>query len=375
MNRFERFADAFGDTLGVLEDAQGLSRAELVDKLHDNDMAGVICKLSGVYFGTTRYKKQQQVARKAVAENKHSLGTLDVIERYVRRIPDGKKKNTNAWKLRKHLASIRGGLTKIRAAARTMLAAITGTTGTKPARTQASVSNPADRLDRTIHLTGPEAAIAEIWETARDHATTTGLSVAESLLELFNSGGERTRYTPMVIVSLDDLATLYGTTATTAKDITPDTSDKDIILSATNGARITGQEFLDLQLTEHGFFMLTSRVSGPVDLYRTDRFFSQKQRIMAKACDPVCAIPGCGQPAERCEPNHNIAWSAGGNTNVSNVSMLCRYHNGKVDDNRSEKRFGYVDNINGQSMYFNAFGAAPQLNDHPTARGGALRIV
>lgn len=360
MDRFERFAEAFGDTLGVLEDAQGLSRATLVDKLGDNELAGAIHKLSGVYFGATRYKKQQRMARDAVATNKHSLGTLKVIERYARKVSD-----KHAWKMRRELARIRGGLSTIRAAARTLVAKFNGDTGDKPARTQASMSNPSDRLDRTIHLTGPEAAIAEIWERGRDHAASTGQSVAEALLDLFNSGGGKTKYTPMVIVSIGDLQAIHASGG----------ADADVILSATNGARIPGKDFLDLELTEHGYFMLTSRVSGPVDLYRTERFFSTKQRTMAKACDPVCSIPGCGQPADRCEPNHNRAWSAGGDTNVSNASMLCRYHNGKVDDDRSKRRFGYVERVNGHSKYFSAFGGPPRRNEHPTARGGALRIA
>jgi hypothetical protein len=40
----------------------------------------------------------------------------------------------------------------------------------------------------------------------------------------------------------------------------------------------------------------------------------------------TCVGPGCGMPAGRCDIDHNIAWSEGGETAIWNVAPLCQGH-------------------------------------------------
>jgi hypothetical protein len=45
-----------------------------------------------------------------------------------------------------------------------------------------------------------------------------------------------------------------------------------------------------------------------------------------KARDLGCRFPGCDKPAEVCDIDHTIPWSAGGPTHPSNLKLLCRLH-------------------------------------------------
>src|SRR5699024_10990990 len=46
----------------------------------------------------------------------------------------------------------------------------------------------------------------------------------------------------------------------------------------------------------------------------------------------VCPWPDCNVPADRCQVHHIDAHKHGGHTKPSNLTMLCKYHNGVNDD-------------------------------------------
>ncbi|WIM67976.1 HNH endonuclease signature motif containing protein [Corynebacterium breve] len=96
---------------------------------------------------------------------------------------------------------------------------------------------------------------------------------------------------------------------------------------------------------------------------------------MASLENPVCSWPGCGVGAEYCQINHNQAWSAGGETNIDNLATVCRFHNGRNDDDRGSPRYGYLDRIDGHVQHVPPFRGPPKKNSHPVAQGGAMRIV
>ncbi|MGO3830389.1 MAG: HNH endonuclease signature motif containing protein, partial [Corynebacterium casei] len=77
--------------------------------------------------------------------------------------------------------------------------------------------------------------------------------------------------------------------------------------------------------------------AGPVNLYEA-RFASGKQRILAIAENLVCPWPDCKVPADRCLVHHIDAHKNGGQTNPSNLSALCSYHNGVNDDGARARR-------------------------------------
>ncbi|ASN38699.1 hypothetical protein CGQ24_06565 [Arthrobacter sp. 7749] len=63
--------------------------------------------------------------------------------------------------------------------------------------------------------------------------------------------------------------------------------------------------------------------SQPLDLGRTQRFFSRAQRRAMALRDRGCINPGCTMAAHRCEANHIQPWYLGGKTDLSNGALLC----------------------------------------------------
>lgn len=63
--------------------------------------------------------------------------------------------------------------------------------------------------------------------------------------------------------------------------------------------------------------------SQPLDLGRTQRFFSRAQRRAMALRDRGCINPGCTMAAHRCEANHIQPWYLGGETDLSNGALLC----------------------------------------------------
>ncbi|EGD24359.1 HNH endonuclease signature motif containing protein [Prescottella equi] len=64
----------------------------------------------------------------------------------------------------------------------------------------------------------------------------------------------------------------------------------------------------------------------PLNLGRTNRTVSKKQRRALLARDHGCAFPGCGTPPAHCEGHHVKHWADGGPTDLDNLVLLCRYH-------------------------------------------------
>ena len=73
--------------------------------------------------------------------------------------------------------------------------------------------------------------------------------------------------------------------------------------------------------------MLVDRVKGPVELLRTQRLASEKQRIMAIGEQPTCAWDSCLCGADYAQIHHITEWRNGGETNPENLTPLCEYHN------------------------------------------------
>ncbi|PTR24760.1 HNH endonuclease [Rhodococcus sp. OK519] len=64
----------------------------------------------------------------------------------------------------------------------------------------------------------------------------------------------------------------------------------------------------------------------PLNLGRSSRTVSKKQRRALVARDHGCAFPGCGTPPAHCEGHHIKHWVDGGPTDLDNLVLLCRYH-------------------------------------------------
>ncbi|MBM4633429.1 DUF222 domain-containing protein [Rhodococcus hoagii] len=78
----------------------------------------------------------------------------------------------------------------------------------------------------------------------------------------------------------------------------------------------------------------------PLNLGRTSRTVSKKQRRALIARDHGCAFPGCGAPPAHCEGHHIKHWADGGPTDLDNLVLLCRYHHTLLHHSHWEVRTG-----------------------------------
>ncbi len=69
----------------------------------------------------------------------------------------------------------------------------------------------------------------------------------------------------------------------------------------------------------------------PLAVGRTARTATPAQRRALAIRDQGCIIPGCAIPAEACQTHHLDEWSAGGNTDLHRLALLCWAHHRQVD--------------------------------------------
>ncbi len=72
----------------------------------------------------------------------------------------------------------------------------------------------------------------------------------------------------------------------------------------------------------------------PLFLGRSRRLATAAQRQAITVRDGGCVFPGCDAPAAWCVIHHVTPWHLGGNTDVSNMAMLCHHHHGVTHSNR-----------------------------------------
>ena len=68
----------------------------------------------------------------------------------------------------------------------------------------------------------------------------------------------------------------------------------------------------------------------PLDIGRATRTISAGIRRALVARDQGCAFPGCDRPPSWCDAHHCKHWSAGGETAVRNLCLLCAHHHDVV---------------------------------------------
>jgi hypothetical protein len=69
-----------------------------------------------------------------------------------------------------------------------------------------------------------------------------------------------------------------------------------------------------------------SKTGNVLDQGRNRRVATANQTLALIARDRGCSFPGCAHPPEWCERHHIIEWINGGETKLSNLTLLCRYH-------------------------------------------------
>lgn len=66
--------------------------------------------------------------------------------------------------------------------------------------------------------------------------------------------------------------------------------------------------------------------SEVLDVGRKTRTIPSGLRRAVVARDRHCVAPGCGRSASWCDVHHRISWADGGETEIDNLCLLCRYH-------------------------------------------------
>lgn len=315
--------------MDIVAAAWGLSRHQLTEMGACDSTARELADLAAVYFAPTPYSRLQREARDAAAARGHSLPVLQVIETYARRL----KHSRLIWTARHELTALDVDLAGMKKAAAAVV---------KRLRTPRPPKSGVTMYRRpsgvwTLAITGPAARLADLFATIDQDKPLD--SVEEKFLHSCTTSAlSRPPLVSHVVINLEQLGALVTRPAEDCADIE---------LQMTNGATITGAQLVERTLADVGLVTVVDPVAGPVNVYRTQRMATAKQRLMAMAENPVCPGPGCNQPADVCQVHHIQAWAKGGMTNMENLSILCRYHNGVNDDDPTFPRRGRVERVDG----------------------------
>jgi hypothetical protein len=162
---------------------------------------------------------------------------------------------------------------------------------TEPALT----GNPAVATDTRTHGQRMHDALEDVCDRLlRSDAT------------LPDAGG--TPATVIITVDLEDLLAKTGHAVA---------SDGTLIRTET-AARLADQADI--------YIAVVTNKGVPLNLGRMRRIATLGQTAALIARDKGCSFPGCHTPPEWCERHHIVPWLEGGETNLDNLTLLCRYH-------------------------------------------------
>ena len=82
--------------------------------------------------------------------------------------------------------------------------------------------------------------------------------------------------------------------------------------------------------------------SVPLDVGRTRRLVTPKQRVALNTRDKGCAFPNCGRPARWADAHHIQHWLDGGPTDLNNLVLLCRRHHRMIHHSEWEVRMSNI---------------------------------
>ena len=72
--------------------------------------------------------------------------------------------------------------------------------------------------------------------------------------------------------------------------------------------------------------------SLPLDLGRTQRFFTEAQRVALTTRHSTCLADGCDRPYAWTDLHHREPWSTGGRTDLTKAEPLCGFHHHRIHD-------------------------------------------
>jgi len=348
-----------------------LTRADL-DALGYRD-AGAWVTLAEVYHGPTRSWKLQAAARDVGAGL--SLDALMVVEKHTRKLLSGAA--VTEWELRVELCGLTGTVEEIdrAAAARVREYNRDVADAERKARSRRALKGGknTDALGlRTFTVTGPEREIEGLLRHVRAGAKSLRLkdptlsyeqAMYDSFLASRGGGGGPVAPIPYVVIPLPEWAKVLRH------------EGDETFFGLTDGTTMTGKELVEQVTADHHVAGIYDPVAGPVNAYRSERTASPKQRMMLVTESLTCEAM-CSTPADQSEIHHITAWKKGGETNVQAMTVLCRLHNGRNDDDPSQPpRHGRVEREPGGVVFHPPDGSPPRQNPHPIRALSARGLV
>ncbi|CCE55708.1 MAG: HNH endonuclease signature motif containing protein [Corynebacterium casei] len=323
-------------------------------------------KLADALLGPADSPRLQREFLALAEQREFSLDHLVMVNRHAKKL----KKRGAAWKLRAELIAHEGSYKEVNAYGNRRVKEIQGE---KPKGPGVKVSQANNGM-RTMTVTDTQRRITDLMKTL-DAIETTEQPRKKALLEAFwkhiDGGGGilKPEYRTVIAIGLDQSAQIIRG------------EGDEFIIGASDGTTMTGAEIVNLAISgalgDKIYAGLFHPTAGPVNLYEA-RFASFKQRTLCKAENLVCPWPDCNVPADRCQVHHLDAHKNGGQTNPSNLSTLCAYHNGVNDDGaqgvRHEKSRGRMVRHRGKVKLLTPGGRLVG-NTHDLSGMGALDLI
>lgn len=346
-----------------------LTRADL-DALGYRD-AAAWTTLAEVYHGPTRSRTLQAAARDAGAEL--SLDALMVVEKHTRKLLSGAA--VTDWELRVELCALRGTVAEIDRAAAARVRAYNRDVADAERKVRGHRAlkggKNTDGLGlRTFTVTGPEREIEGLLGHVRAGAKKLRLqdptlSYEQAMYDAFltSRGGTSNAPVPYVVIPLPEWAKILHH------------EGDETVFGLTDGTTMTGKELVEQVTADHHVAGIYDPLAGPVNAYRSERTASLKQRLLLATESLTCEAM-CSTPADQCEVHHITAWEQGGQTNVQAMTMLCRPHNARNDDDPTRPpRHGRVEREPGGVVFHPPDGSPPRQNPHPIRALSARGLV
>lgn len=310
------------------------------------------------YFGPTRFTRKQAHTIRIARETGKSLDQLVFIENQLKRVGDAAEK----WRLRLALLSVRGDYNTLKRRAKTILP---DPDADAPAPESTVRFSTTRKGKRSFTATGDDSDIAALEYALRQNLNPdrpAGPQMYEALTKILRGDGGVAEAVPrpLVVVPLEEHTRILRG------------EGNDTILGLSDGTTMTGAEYLARFHGEDLEVAIFHPQAGAVNLYDTKRFANAKQRDLARATLTTCPVPGCRHAADNCEVHHVTAWARGGQTNMNNLAILCRYHNRTNDDDPTHRNRGRIEIRAGTPVWVSPRGRPAPNTTH---QYGAMHLL
>lgn len=380
MNILSAFAFFSSHGVAFLRAVMDLHAYDLVEYGMSVDQAKRYKRVANAFLGPADSPRVQRETLELAERQGLSVDRLIMIDRHATKV----KARGQAWALRAELVAMTGTFDEVNEFAAERVREIVGPTPRKPG---VRFSRSRDGM-RTMTVTDEQREITDLEKTL-DAICAAGKKGADDAASAPNAGTQdvvprsealRTAFWQLLRDGGGVIKPAYSTVIAMGVDdafrILSGRGD-DVVLGLSDGTTMTGAEYLAAmdagEMGQNIFAGLFHPVHGPVNLYSA-RFASFKQRMLAKAENLVCPWPECAVPADRCQVHHIDAHAHGGQTEPSNLTMLCPYHNGVNDDEANKRRRGRVDRHFGHVRYTTPSGRII-ANRHDNCTRGAMHLI